>query len=195
MTQWFFGPALIDRGFRLTGGQCDLVLSEEGRMKIKMGDSGARELLTSAACKAVGGSWKGGYDISGHVFLLVLGSAFLWLEILPVVLRHAGVREERRIRLMGGGAGTVEREKSVSSLSQGNREEDTDELGARGGVSAPLAVAGLSWWMLLMTAAYFHTWFEKVRMFPSPFPLFPHPFPFLSLFLPFPPLSRRHSIL
>ena len=30
-------------------------------------------------------------------------------------------------------------------------------------VGAPLVVAGLSWWMLLMTAAYFHTWFEKVR--------------------------------
>ena len=29
------------------------------------------------------------------------------------------------------------------------------------GVKLALGVAGFSWWMLLMTAAYFHTWFEK----------------------------------
>jgi len=28
------------------------------------------------------------------------------------------------------------------------------------------AVIVLSWWMILMTAIYFHTWFEKVRSFP-----------------------------
>ena len=36
------------------------------------------------------------------------------------------------------------------------------EKGSLGlGVRVGLGVAALSWWMLLMTAAYFHTWIEK----------------------------------
>ena len=152
VTQWFFGPALIDRGFRLTGGQCELLQTEEGRGG--MGET--RVYFTAAACKLGGGKWTGGYDISGHVFLLVLGSAFLWLEILPVVLRHAGLREERLIRHADGSV-----KNAASEAHLGSSDKD-DPSAATGGVSAPVAVAGLSWWMLLMTAAYFHTWFEKV---------------------------------
>ena len=152
VTQWFFGPPLIDRGFRITGGQCELLESEEGRAK--MGET--REYLTGAACKLGGGKWIGGYDISGHVFLLVLGSAFLWLEILPVVLRHAGLREERLIQHPNGTVGSAETEIQTENGSEDEAKE------AAGSFSVPLAVAGLSWWMLLMTAAYFHTWFEKV---------------------------------
>lgn len=112
--------------------------------------SDKREFFTAAACKLAGGKWKGGHDISGHVFLLVLGSAFLWMEILPVV---AG-RETRMVKRKEGDVITADRE------AEGERErEDKD---ARRGLSVPLVVAGLSWWMLLMTAAYFHTWFEKV---------------------------------
>ena len=129
-----------------------MLKTEEGRADI--GET--REYLTAVACKLAGGKWKGGHDISGHVFLLVLGSAFLWLEILPVILKHAGLREERMVVDANGRIGSAEAE---IQAGEGEKEEDT---AARGGVSAPLAVAGLSWWMLLMTAAYFHTWFEKV---------------------------------
>ena len=34
--------------------------------------------------------------------------------------------------------------------------------GGRWGLGAVLGVMGMSWWMLLMTATFFHTWFEKV---------------------------------
>ena len=156
VTQWFFGPALIDRNFLWTGGQCDLVRSEEGRA----GMSDTREFFTAAACKLAGGKWKGGHDISGHVFLLILGSAFLWMEILPVVMRHAGLREERLISHMNGSVVSAE----VEALESREKDENVE---VAHGVSAPLAVTALSWWMLLMTAAYFHTWFEKVG----------HPFP------------------
>ena len=122
-----------------------------------MGMSDAREFLTAAACKMAGGKWKGGHDISGHVFLLILGSAFLWLEILPVVMRYAGLREERLIR--AGGGEVVSAEKEVVERRAGDGEEEGK---GTSGVSAPVAVTALSWWMLLMTAAYFHTWFEKV---------------------------------
>lgn len=151
VTQWFFGPALIDRGFRLTGGACELASTFEGT-------GGTKEFVTGQACKAVGGEWKGGHDISGHVFILVLGSAFLGLEVLPALVGARGLREERRIRRADGGVVRAEREIA------GDRVQDTD---GKGGVSAPLVVAGLSWWMLLMTAAYFHTWFEKVSQLAS----------------------------
>lgn len=128
--------------------------TEEGRADM----SETREFFTATGCKLAGGQWKGGHDISGHVFLLVLGSAFLWMEMLPVVLRYAGLREERLIQMANGKIGSAKVEVQGAS-DVGSEQEESD---GRGGVSAPLAVAGLSWWMLLMTAAYFHTWFEKV---------------------------------
>lgn len=114
------------------------------------GTGGKTEFVTNQACKAVGGQWKGGHDISGHVFILVLGSAFLGFEVLAVMMGAKGLREERMVKRRDG---TVERE------FLGERMGDE----GKSGVGAPIIVAGLSWWMLLMTAAYFHTWFEKVR--------------------------------
>ncbi|KAL8720087.1 MAG: hypothetical protein Q9225_002994 [Loekoesia sp. 1 TL-2023] len=124
VTQWCFGPALIDRGFRVTGGQCERIRDDAARQE--MGE--LRELVTAAACKIAGGEWKGGHDISGHVFILVLGSAAVGLEVLGALVKG---EEEGERRLGKWGWGIV------------------------------LGVVGMSWWMLLMTAAYFHTWFEK----------------------------------
>lgn len=154
VTQWFFGPAIIDRSFRWTGGQCEIIQGKtlEDRIeKEEMGDF--REVFTHAACKATGGTWRGGHDISGHVFLLILSSAMLWLELLPAVLRMEGLREARRIRTHDG----LNRSAAVES---NDRVQSAKVMGVGGWVS--LAVAVFSWWMLLMTAAYFHTWFEKL---------------------------------
>ena len=132
VTQWCFGPALIDRGFRLTGGQCELMRSDTARQDM----SDVREFVTGAACKLAGGTWKGGHDISGHVFILVLGSATLGLEVLGAMVNDQRAEaEEKQARLGKWGWGIV------------------------------VGVVGMSWWMLLMTAAYFHTWFEKVSFF------------------------------
>ena len=158
VTQWFFGPPLMDRAFTLTGGQCELVATQPDTM------SERRRLFTSAACKLAGGKWQGGYDLSGHVFLLVLGGLFLWLEVLHV----AGLRDER---VVAGGSGaahageirSVEFEKTEKETGR----QDHSEWGI--GVKAVLIVILLSWWMLLMTAAYFHTWSEKVSQ-PQPQP-------------------------
>jgi hypothetical protein len=149
VTQWFFGPAIIDRGFLLTGGQCELVQQADAR-DIKMDD--ARQLFTGIACKAVGGKWAGGHDISGHVFLLVLGSMFLFEEVLHVVLKSTKIKEERTVFMSDGAI------KSADVEAQPSGEEGRWTLGAK----IVLGVGGLSLYMLLMTAAYFHTWFEKV---------------------------------
>lgn len=155
VTQWFFGPAIIDRGFTLTGGQCELVdLAEEG--KVDMDDT--RKFVTGVACKAVGGKWKGGHDISGHVFLLVLGSMFLFEEVLHVVYRSARTTQERTVYMTDGAVKSAEVEAQRDAIGHGQRT-----LGSK----IVLAVGGLSVYMLLMTAAYFHTWFEKVsKSFP-----------------------------
>jgi hypothetical protein len=154
VTQWFFGPAIIDRGFTLTGGQCELVKDAEAG-KVDMDST--KQFVTGIACKAVGGKWKGGHDISGHVFILVLGSMFLLEEVLFVLLRSSRSKEERTI-LMSDGAvksAEVETQGDNISASEGHRQMNL-------GVKIVLGVSGLSIWMLLMTAAYFHTWFEKV---------------------------------
>ncbi|KAL8833027.1 MAG: hypothetical protein Q9170_004555 [Blastenia crenularia] len=83
VTQWCFGPALIDRGFRFTGGACEIVRDEAARQE--MGD--IKEFVTAATCKIAGGQWKGGHDISGHVFILALGSASVGLEVLGALVR------------------------------------------------------------------------------------------------------------
>lgn len=150
MTQWFFGPAIIDRGFILTGGQCDLLELAEAR-KAEIGDKS--QFVRGVACKAVGGKWKGGHDISGHVFLLVLGSMFLFEEVLHVVYRSARNKEERTVYMMDGAVKSAEVE--------AERPADGPEEWTLGSKIA-LGVSALSVYMLLMTAAYFHTWFEKV---------------------------------
>jgi hypothetical protein len=127
--------------------------AEEG--KAEMGD--VRQFVTAIACKAVGGKWKDGHDISGHVFLLVLGSMFLLAEVLNVLLRSAHLKEERTILMSDGAV------KSAEVETPAGAEESPEAAGQWNlGVKFVLGVVVLSFWMLLMTAAYFHTWFEKV---------------------------------
>lgn len=118
-------------------------------------DEPVEEFVTAAACKLAGGSWAGGHDISGHVFILILGSAFLIFEAWPIleVIAARGwvVLEERK------------REEMDSVRGDGftvGKEGDEREWGLSMGVIS--GVVGTSLWMLLMTATYFHTWFEKV---------------------------------
>jgi hypothetical protein len=148
VTQWFFGPPLIDRGFRLTGGQCELLRDPAARDDM----SKPREYITAATCKAVGGLWRGGYDISGHVFLLILGSSLLWFEFLPALTRAEDLRDGRKIQLKDGKVTSVAVEKDRFTEGEGPPTR---------GVKTSLSILALMWWMLLMTAAYFHTWFEK----------------------------------
>jgi hypothetical protein len=153
VTQWFFGPPIIDRGFLLTGGQCELVEQAQAG-KVDMGT--AKQFLTGVACKAVGGKWSGGHDISGHVFLLVLGSMFLLQEVIHVTLRSPATRDERIIFMHDGAikGADVEAQPSSGGVVEGSKWT----LGSK----MALGIVGLSLYMLLMTAAYFHTWLEKV---------------------------------
>lgn len=167
MTQWCFGPALIDRSFRFTGGQCELVDD-----RIETGTASHKDIVTGVACKAAGGTWKGGHDISGHVFLLVLGSYFLLQEVGWVLLRHwtrasagpVSIRDERNVVMQDGAVKSAAVEAELLADTVGQRMVSAwDALGLGGKIAG--GVVALSWWMILMTAIYFHTWFEKVCVF------------------------------
>ncbi|KAK6428923.1 hypothetical protein LTR95_014933 [Oleoguttula sp. CCFEE 5521] len=123
VTQWFFGPPIVDRGFRLTGGQCAILLSDREAAREELGD--VKEALTHAA--------------------------FIGL---------AGLRQARRIQTEGG----LVRSAAIETTEPGEKGIPVPK-DVGWGVKATMTVAAASMWMLLMTAAYFHTWFEKFTGF------------------------------
>lgn len=72
---------IIDRTFILTGGSC----------------SSGSKIRSAERCKANGGKWEGGFDISGHFCFLVNISMILWLELQQ--LRHYIVEQELQFAL------------------------------------------------------------------------------------------------
>jgi len=154
-TQWLFGPALVDRSFTITGGHCEgrpVKLSDSYDM-----DSDLSTLASGPACKAAGGRWRGGHDISGHVFMLVLSSAFLLFE-LYLSDRHSSHPSVSPQAAAAVAAGTSEEEKRAV----GGWESETMAKVRIWSRYIVWAVTGLDLWMLMMTAIWFHTWLEKL---------------------------------
>ncbi|CCD24091.1 Yft2p NDAI_0C04310 [Naumovozyma dairenensis CBS 421] len=56
---------IIDSLFILTGGECNLI----------------EDIWSAEHCKAKGGRWEGGFDISGHFCFLINISLILWSEL------------------------------------------------------------------------------------------------------------------
>ncbi|KAJ5959776.1 Fat storage-inducing transmembrane protein [Penicillium vulpinum] len=155
-TQWFFGPAIIDRGFVATGGKCEQAFEEVGKMTV--GQSSRTDLgtlFTAATCKTAGGAWRGGHDISGHVLMLVLATGFLAFEAVgasaPACLSRFGPT---------GDAGR-ERKSSDADGSPVSDSTETSGFARTWSLRLVWGVVGLGWWMLFMTAIWFHTWLEK----------------------------------
>lgn len=143
-TQWCFGPAVIDRSFIVTGGKCERIQSMEAASHTLRDPE---IILTSVLCKAAGGTWEGGHDVSGHAFMLVLASAFLMLELLGSLGPKDGAESPK--------------DKDNTEQTTNRSQDDSLPKLSRNFV---WAVAGLSWWMLLMTGIWFHTWLEKVSI-------------------------------
>jgi hypothetical protein len=153
-TQWLFGPALIDRSFTITGGHCEARPLELSETLQPVDLSG---MHSSVTCKMAGGRWRGGHDISGHVFMLVLSSAFLLLELYLSDQNSAHPHVSDR---------------AAAAVAKGMSEEERRSIG--GWESENMAkfrmysrylvwgVVALDLWMLMMTAIWFHTWLEKV---------------------------------
>ncbi|KAJ5625680.1 Fat storage-inducing transmembrane protein [Penicillium lagena] len=156
-TQWFFGPAIIDRGFVITGGKCEQALEQVERASTQVSASAELEtLLTAAACKTAGGAWQGGHDISGHVLMLVLTTAILTFEAVGIGAFPSFLRTTRP-------AADSARERKPSDPeipSAGDLSSSSDLV--RTWVSRFVCgIVLLGWWMLFMTSIWFHTWLEK----------------------------------
>lgn len=166
MTQWFFGPAVIDRSFVVTGGKCERVVAavqgEDTSTAAGAAGQGLESMLTAAACKAAGGSWAGGHDVSGHVFMLVLVTAVLGLEVMGVAGQEG---LGRVVSCCCGGGGAEDGKEKQDGGDKDDGVEDGLQVWA---LRFVLGVAGLGWWMLFMTAIWFHTWLEKVSLPISP---------------------------
>lgn len=188
-TQWFFGPALIDRSFSFTGGSCVAVYdapssssSSADSSLPQLTDSTTIDAFSRQHCKAKGGHWRHGHDISGHVFLLVLGSAMIILELMPYLSFYLSETQPS-----GGDAAATTVSSSSSYPQSDKRDDDTNSRPRTSGATVTtstttsttttttssqpsigtgakfaLGVVGLSVWMVLMTATYFHTWVEKL---------------------------------
>lgn len=87
-TQSFFGLPIMDRVFIATGGGCsDVDLTEKFShlsklfRKVKDSNLAHSTQVSSWVCRKVGGTWDGGHDPSGHIFLLTLSSFVLLREL------------------------------------------------------------------------------------------------------------------
>jgi hypothetical protein len=152
-TQWLFGPPLIDRSFTITGGRCEALpakIDGSGRPDVSA-------IFTQITCKAVGGSWKGGHDISGHAFMLVLSSAFLLLELYvsDALSSHPHISPKAAAVVAHD---TIDEEKR----ELGGWESETQAKIRLWSRYFVWTVVGLDFWMFLMTAIWFHTWLEKL---------------------------------
>lgn len=136
---WFFGvgPSLSHRVLLYSGAECvPSALSSDG--------GGMSAFVEGGKCDGRKGDyWRGGHDVSGHTFLLVHASLFLWETIAPSLptlfpsfFPHSPRATPRPTR-------------------QPNPILQLATLPA-------LALILLWWWMLLMTSLFFHTPAEKV---------------------------------
>lgn len=158
MTQWFFGPAMIDRSFVITGGKCEEALYQVGKAGADMGSSAdLQTLFTAATCKAAGGAWRGGHDISGHVFMLVLATAVLAFEAIG-----AGAVAASPSTARANGEAARERKTSDPDATATSDQIGISEAARTWSMRLVWGVVILGWWMLFMTAIWFHTWLEKV---------------------------------
>jgi len=139
----------------ITGGKCAQALNQVAEVGLQSPSVQLETMFTAATCKAAGGAWRGGHDISGHVFMLVLATALLTFEAV--------------------GAGAVAASPSAARESEGRERKASDpNASSTGDVAADSRVGRtwsmrlvwgvviLGWWMLFMTAIWFHTWLEKV---------------------------------
>lgn len=159
-TQWFFGPPLIDRSFRLTGGACEIQRANKAGI---VDLSPREEIFTAAKCKVSGGTWSGGIDISGHVFLLILGSALLAFEIMPVVFHRYGIVDDRAVVLENGEVVFAHQTAGSAAIKSQKAAAKATSTGLA--IKFIAVVLAIMCWMLLMTATFFHTWSEKLAGF------------------------------
>lgn len=163
-TQWCFGLPIMDKIFVLTGGVCVLephptaqttppltiANHELGQLFLQDLETLAWKSnhISSYHCRKFKGSWSGGYDPSGHVFLMIHSSIYLYFETSAwfswTDLRNVVPQIKQ-------------------SLHDRGYFETHKWLVLRGIAQFLLVTLVSLWWfMLLMTNVYFHSIVEKL---------------------------------
>lgn len=166
-TQWCFGLPIMDKIFVWTGGKCtgiksdkyDYFLQNSGDVKSvfkaitnTINDNAFYESsdITSYTCKKLRGNWIGGHDPSGHVFLMIHSSLYLFLEVAPFWYSWTQLKH------------------SVQKLITGTKNNSSNILSNLKvfAFETPhilvILLISMWWFMLLMTNMYFHSIAEKV---------------------------------
>lgn len=144
-TQWCFGLPIMDRVFVYTGGKCVVPDGKHWAHLFEEIDGMFHsQKVSSFACRSLRGSWEGGHDPLGHVFLLVHSSLYLFFEIKPY---WRGWSQFRR---------NIERLRGPNFPAK-----LVDTLNTTPQIAAVMLMA-LWWFMLLMTNMYFHLIAEKL---------------------------------
>lgn len=116
VTQWCFGAPLTDKTMIWTGGVCEVaqtlvhhVSDLDGLGSMDLGSRGmtgvqaVSGIVSDAACKRVQGRWRGGHDLSGHVFMLTHASLSLITESVLVPSSLAAAVDRRPVLVLVGG--------------------------------------------------------------------------------------------
>jgi len=153
-TQWCFGLPIMDRIFVWTGGYC-FVNPDHPQLNqfvhLFDHDSDANVFqsnsITSLSCRRLNGTWKGGHDPSGHVFLMVHSSLYLFFETVPYWQSFGQLCNSLKVYY--------------------HKFQVSKQLGDLIGLLMTMpqlfvaGLIGLWWFMLLMTNIYFHSLGEK----------------------------------
>lgn len=161
-TQWCFGLPLMDKVFVWTGGKCTGIAQEKLAnhvpsygsssifTEVESGLGYESRAITSYMCRKLRGSWEGGHDPSGHVFLLIHSSLYLFLEALPFWSSWALLKHHLCQFVSSWRLASASKPKSIISLF------------AQSPHAVVIPLISLWWFMLFMTNIYFHSIGEKL---------------------------------
>ncbi|KAK6459374.1 inositol phospholipid synthesis and fat-storage-inducing TM-domain-containing protein [Scheffersomyces xylosifermentans] len=159
-TQWFFGMPIMDKIFVLTGGKCVIEESTSNNHRYihlfqaiedQIGKLESK-YVTSYSCRKLKGNWEGGHDPSGHVFLLVHSSLYLFLEVQPFWISWSYFK---------GTVITAYKNITQPNKTIGDKIKTFKDLVVENPSVLVVKLIVLWWFMLFMTNIYFHSIAEK----------------------------------
>lgn len=155
-TQWCFGLPIMDKVFVWTGGQCgniplDVFAQRVSGALVPLFSESAgiyeSRSISSYMCRRLKGSWEGGHDPLGHVFLLVHSSLYLFHEMHP---------------FWPGWSTVLDSARGLALVRRNNAGKHYLELVKKSPHVPVVMLLALWWFMLLMTNMYFHSLAEKL---------------------------------
>lgn len=177
--RWFLGPSLMERVRHYSGATCIPISSDQSAMTstdspfasstlesqycyagtpLSAKDYGHLFGTESAADAIVRPKWKGGHDISGHTYILIISSLYLLEEIVPFMPYLLPVSLQRHASKLIPKSRWAPLNPFVVTPSQAQAKVQRNLL-VLVGILLLLALWTMS---LAVTAVYYHTAQEKL---------------------------------